>query len=188
MKNNSKETYKGQRKKEKDELFKRFRLRAIEDLYKDIFFALFKHRCFKCGVKEKPHPEIGKPPILCIDHHIPMILGGHLVPGNLVALCRRCNNKKKDKHPEEFYTAKELEKLEPILNKQGDIFDFNFDWNYWNQDREGYLLSLGLDPKRVHEVLYNKKDRDYIGLPSNNFVVSITVDINDIMKSRLERK
>ncbi len=179
MKNKSKEIYKYQRSKEKTELFKHFRLRPIEDLYKKKFFALFNHRCFKCGIKEKPHPEIGKPPILCIDHHIPMILGGHLVPGNLVALCRRCNNRKKDKPPEEFYTTEELDKLKPILEKQENIFDFNFDWNHWNRDRKGYLLSLGLDPKRVHEILYNEKDRDYIGLESNKFVVSIGVDKND---------
>lgn len=187
MKNRSKEIYKDQRRKEKIELFKRFRLRPIEDLYKDKFFALFKNQCFKCGIKEKPYPEIGKPPVLCIDHHIPMILGGHLVPGNLVALCRSCNNKKKDKPPEKFYTPEELAKLKPILNMQSDIFNFNFDWNYWNRDREGYLLSLGLDSKRVHEILYDENDRDYIGLPTNKFVVSIDIDINDIKKSILKR-
>jgi 5-methylcytosine-specific restriction endonuclease McrA len=179
MKYSSQEKYKGQRRKEKIELFKRFRLRVIEDLYKDKFFALFNHRCFKCGIKEKPHPEIGKPPILCIDHHIPMILGGHLVPGNLVALCRSCNNKKKDKPPEEFYTPEELDKLKPILEKQDSIFEFNFDWKYWNRDREGYLLSLGLNPKRVHKILYNENERDYVGLSSNKFTVSIGIENND---------
>jgi 5-methylcytosine-specific restriction endonuclease McrA len=180
MKNKSKEIYKDQRRKEKIELFKRFRLRAIEELYKDKFFALFNHRCFKCGIKEKPNPEIGKPPILCIDHHIPMILGGHLVPGNLVALCRSCNNKKKDKPPEEFYSPAELNKLKPILEKQSDIFDFNFDWNYWNKEREGYLLSLGINPIRVHEILYNENDRDYIGLASSPHEITFRIDINDI--------
>src|SRR3990170_7226536 len=121
MKNRSKEIYKDQRRKEKIELFKHFRLRLIEDLYKNKFFSLFNHQCFKCGIKEKPLPEIGKPPILCIDHHIPKVLAGHLVPGNLVALCRGCNNKKHDKSPEEFYTPEELKKLKPILEKQSDI-------------------------------------------------------------------
>lgn len=182
MKNSHQEKYKDQRTKEKFELFKRFRLPIIEDFYKDKFFALFNHRCFKCGVKEKPHPEVGKPPILCIDHHIPMILGGHLVPGNLVSLCRKCNNIKKDKSPEEFYTPEELNKLNSILEKQSNIFAFSFDWDYWNRDRGGYLLSLGLDPKRVHEILYNEKDHDYVGLASNDYVVSINIDINDIKK------
>jgi len=180
--NKSKEVYKDQRSKEKTELLKRFRLRPVADLYKEKFFALFNHQCFKCGVKEKPYPEIGKPPILCIDHHIPMILGGHLVPGNLVVLCRRCNNKKKDKPPQEFYTPQELAKLMPILEKQHAIFEFNFDWKYWDRDREGYLLSLGLDPKRVHEILYNEYDRDYIDFESNKHVVSIEIDSDEIMK------
>jgi len=187
MSNNSKDTYKGQRKKEKDELFKRFRLRSIEDLYKNKFFALFNHRCFKCGTKEKPHPKIGKPPILCIDHHVPMVLGGHLVPGNLVALCRACNNKKKDKPPEEFYTHEEMDKIEHLLEKQENIFDFNFDWNYWNKDREGYLLSLGLKPDLVHELLYNQEHPDYIGFPPNNGEITISVDINDIYKNIFEK-
>ncbi|HSW55999.1 MAG TPA: HNH endonuclease [Ignavibacteriaceae bacterium] len=178
--NKSKEVYKDQRSKEKTELFKRFRLLPIEELYKEKFFALFNHRCFKCGVKEKPHPEIGKPAILCIDHHIPMILGGHLVPGNLVALCQRCNNKKKDKPPQEFYTPEELKKLKPILERQSHIFDFNFDWEYWNRDRKGYLLSLGLDPQRVHKMLYNENDRDYLGLATSRYEITLRIDSNEI--------
>lgn len=88
---------------------------------------MFDNRCFKCGVKEKSQVEISKPPILCIDHHIPMIRGGHLIPGNLVALCRSCNNKKHDLLPEEFYTHEELNRLRPILEKQNEIFNFVFD-------------------------------------------------------------
>jgi len=180
MKYNSKEIYKGQRGKEKRELFKRFKLRAIEDVYINKFFTLFEHRCFKCGIKEKPHPEFGQPPILCIDHHIPMILGGHLVPGNLVALCRNCNNQKHDHPPENFYTPEELDKLKPILEKQRDIFVFTFDWNYWKQDRQGYLLSLGVEPDLVHELLYNKEHPDYIGLESENVGITISVNIADM--------
>lgn len=179
MKNNSKEIYKGQRTKEKRELFKHFRIPAIADIYKNKFFALFGHRCFKCGIKEKPYSEIGKPPILCMDHHVPMILGGHLIPGNLVALCRNCNNKKRDLRPEEFYSAKELEDLQPILERQRDIFVFTFDWNYWNQDREGYLLSLGIEPNLVHELLYNHEHPDYIGMQSDNIGIIISINIAD---------
>ena len=180
MKNNSKEIYKGQRGKEKRELFKSFRLRAIEDIYKNKFFYLFSHRCFKCGIKEKPYSEIGQPSVLCIDHHIPMTLGGHLIPGNLVALCRSCNNKKHDCPPEEFYTPEELDKLKTILEKQGDVFVFTFDWNYWNQDRKGYLLSLGVEPNLVHELLYNHEHPDYIGMPSDDIGITISVNIADI--------
>jgi len=179
MKYKSKEIYKGQRGKEKRELFKRFKLRAIEDIYINKFSTLFEHRCFKCGIKEKPHPEFGQPPVLCIDHHIPMILGGHFVPGNLVALCRNCNNKKHDHPPEEFYTPEELDKLKPILEKQSDIFVFTFDWNYWNKDREGYLLSLGVESSLVHELIYNHEHPDYIGMPSDSIGITISVNIAD---------
>lgn len=183
MRNKSKEIYKGQRVKEKQELFQRFVYSTIKDAYKKKFFELFDNCCFKCGVKEKPYVEIGKPPILCIDHHIPMALGGHLVPGNLVSLCRSCNNKKLDLPPEEFYTEKELFRLKPLLEKQYDIFNFTFNWDYWNKDREGYLLSLGVDPNLVHELFHNKENPDYIGIPSDDNVFTINIDITDVLKS-----
>ncbi len=182
MKKHSKEIYKWQREKEKYELFKRFRIRAIADVYKNKFFELFGHQCFKCGVREKPHIEIGKPPVLCIDHHIPMILGGHLIPGNLVALCRNCNNKKLDLSPEEFYTPDELYRLKSILDKQTELFEFTFNRHYWNQDRKSYLLSLGVEPHLVHEILYNPEYPDYIGLSTD--IVGITIGINIIEQKK----
>jgi 5-methylcytosine-specific restriction endonuclease McrA len=184
MKNNSQEIYKGQRGKEKRELFKRFRFRAIEDIYKNKFYALFNHQCFKCGIKERqPYKQKG-PPVLCIDHHIAMILGGHLVPGNLVALCRSCNNKKLDRPPEEFYTPEELNKLKPIFEKQGDIFNFTFDWAYWNRDRKGYLISLGIEPQSVDELLKNPNHPDYIETitqPNETSRLEITIDLSDVI-------
>lgn len=186
---NSKETYKGQRGKEKRQLFDRFRFRVIEDIYKSRFFALFDHQCYKCGAKEKPHPEIGQPPILCIDHHIPMILGGHLVPGNLVALCRSCNNKKHDSPPEEFYTPDELEKLTPFLEKQRDVFNFSFDANHWNRDRKGYLVSLGIDPRVADEVLNNPNRLDYIGPatpPEDAVSIEFSIDLSALLGAIVE--
>ncbi len=182
----SSESYKGQRSKEKRDLFARFRFRAIEDLYRQKFYALFNHRCFKCGIKERvPFKQQG-PPVLCIDHHVPMILGGHLVPGNLVSLCRDCNNKKLDRPPEEFYTPEELDRLKPILERQGDVFDFTFDWDYWNRDRKGYLVSLGVDPQAVAELLSNPDHPDYIGPPSSadeKSRLEITIDLSDVIDS-----
>ncbi len=180
MKYKGKEIYKGQRGKEKRELFNRFRLRAIEEIYKNKFFALFDHCCFKCGAKENPDTEIGYPPLLCIDHHIPMVLGGHLVPGNLVALCRRCNNKKHDLPPEKFYSQEELDKLKPFLEKQAEIFTFTFDRDSWNKDREAYLLSLGVTPSLVYELLNNKEHPDFIGMPADNIGFTISINIADI--------
>lgn len=184
----SSEAYKGQRNKEKRELFNRFRFRAIEEIYKNRFYALFNHQCLKCGIKERhPYKQKG-PPVLCIDHHIPMILGGHLVPGNLVALCRSCNNKKLDRPPEEFYTSEELGKLKPILEKQRDIFDFTFDWNYWNRDRKSYLISLGVGPQTVDELLNNPNHPDYIGpttLRNETEKMEITIDVSDLIQDMI---
>lgn len=182
MKRKSAELYPYQRSKEKRELFKRFRHRVIENVYKKKFFELFDHRCFKCGVKEKPYPEIGQPPILCIDHHVPMALGGHLVPGNLVALCRSCNNKKLDLPPEEFYSPSELEKLQPILDSQEEVFSFSFDWDLWDDDRQNYLLSLGVDAGLVQELLFNPEHPEYIGNDSHRLGIAITIDLGDFYK------
>ncbi|HCI14590.1 MAG TPA: hypothetical protein DFK12_11750 [Gallionellaceae bacterium] len=171
------EIYRGQRGKEKAELFKRFRLRVIADLYKKKFFSLFDHRCFKCGSKEKSQQEFGRPPILCIDHHIPMARGGHLVPGNLVSLCRSCNNKKLDYPPEDFYTPSELERLKPILERQIELFSFKFDFDAWGEDREGYFLRLGIDADLVHELLFNPDHPDFIGAAPENdgLIISVTL-------------
>ncbi len=177
MKTRSAEIVRGQRRKEKYELFKVYRVPAIEDLYKRRFFELFGNRCFKCGVAERPEPKIGEPPILCMDHHVPMALGGHLVPGNIVSLCRACNNKKIDIPPEEFYSPSELEKLAPILAKQPDIFRFSFDWDAWHNNREAYLVSVGLNPEMVKEMLFNPEHRYFVGEETEQFGVSFSIDI-----------
>jgi hypothetical protein len=104
-----------------------------------------------------------------------MALGGHLVPGNLVALCRDCNNKKLDSPPEEFYTPIELERLQPILLQQHEIFSFTFDDEAWRNDREAYLLSLGVDRGLIQEILFNPEHPDYIS-PRSDMGVTITID------------
>jgi len=181
-----KDIFSVQRSSEKSQLNMKYGLQVIQDHYKRKFFALFENRCFKCGVKERqPYKQKG-PPVLCIDHHIPIILGGHLVPGNLVALCRRCNNIKHDRPPEDFYTPEELAKLKPLLEKQSDILSFTFDRNYWNRDRKGYLISLGIEPQTVDEVLNNPNHPDYIGpIASSNEIsrIEITIDVSDLIET-----
>jgi HNH endonuclease len=179
----SAELYPGQRGKEKRELFKRFKVSAIADVHKNRFFALFGHRCFKCGARERPHKDISRPPVLCMDHHVPMALGGHLVPGNLVALCRSCNERKLDSPPEQFYTTLELEQLQHLLNQQAELFSFSFDWDSWNKDREGYLLGLGVDAGLVREVLFNQEHPDYIGTGPDKLGITIEVGLNDLDES-----
>ena len=160
------EKYPGQRNKEKRDLFGAFRLRVVEDLYKRRFFEAFGNRCFKCGMPEKLVQDIGAPPNLCIDHHIPMALGGHLAPGNLVALCRSCNGVKLDQDPTDFYTAQELERLRPLLASQQDLFSFSFDWDKWSKNRESYLLELGVAPEIVHMALHDEWYAGYVGTGS----------------------
>ncbi len=94
---------KRQRNSEKARLFNVFIFPIIADLAKNKFFALFGNRCYKCR----------SPYSLVMDHHIPIVRGGHLVPGNLVALCINCNNHKLDLPPEKFYSAHELDRLQP---------------------------------------------------------------------------
>ena len=175
------ELYRGQRNKEKRDLFRRYKLRAVEDIYKKRFFALFNHQCFKCGITERPQVEIGKPPVLCMDHHLPMKLGGHLVPGNIVSLCRNCNNAKSDKHPSDFYTQDELQRLEPVLKKEEDIFDFEFNYEKWDADRKQYLTELGVDSSLVYEILHDENHPDYMGLPSEHTRVTISVDLDEFL-------
>lgn len=160
---------KRQRNKEKGQLFKAFVFPVIADHAKRKLFQLFGNRCFKCGSACS----------LEIDHHIPIVLGGHLVPSNLVALCSRCNNRKSDSPPSAFYSSEELARLQPLLAKQEVIFSFEFNRDFWEKDREGYLLSLGIEPSIVSEVLTNPSHRFYIPpqIPSSEAVgVIITID------------
>jgi 5-methylcytosine-specific restriction endonuclease McrA len=147
-----------QRPAERQQLYRRFRLKVIQDHFRNKFFEIFGDRCFKCDSTDE---------VLQIDHHIPMVLGGHLVPGNLVALCERCNNKKSDKHPVEFYSAKKLEELQPLLEKQKDIFEFEFDSVRWHEDPDGYLISLGIGAQLVRELFADPDHFYHVGRPAS---------------------
>lgn len=167
-----------QRSKEKHQLFKAFVYPVIADHAKTKLFRLFANRCFKC---ESTHS-------LEIDHHIPIVLGGHLAPGNLVALCSRCNNRKLDSPPAAFYSSEELDRLQPLLANQAAIFSFTFNRDHWERDRTGYLLSLGIEPGLVSEVLTNPSHRFYIPPrtpPSEAAGAVITVD-DDFLRHVLE--
>lgn len=169
---------KRQRNKEKSQLFGTFVFSVIADHAKTKLFQLFENRCFKCGSKHS----------LEIDHHIPIVLGGHLVPSNLVALCSRCNNQKRDLPPSAFYSNEELTRLQPLLENQESIFSFNFNRDFWEKDREGYLLSLGIDASIVSEVLTNPSHRFYIPppIPSSKAVgVIFTID-DDLIKQNFQ--
>ncbi|ART51776.1 hypothetical protein CBP34_09065 [Acidovorax carolinensis] len=186
MARKSLEKYPGQRNKEKRELFSQYPFRIIDRLYKKKFFNLFGNCCFKCGKLEKSTQEIGFPPNLCMDHHIPMALGGHLIPGNLVSLCRRCNGLKLDKSPSEFYKQEELERLQPLLDSQEELFKFSFDMDKWKNNKETYLIELGIEEEVVHAALHDEYSTNYIGdieLEGNRVEITITMDQESIEKS-----
>lgn len=165
VKTHSSEAYPGQRKQEKRKLFSPFCYPCVEDAVTHKFYALFEHRCFHCGRQERPEVLVGEPPILCMDHHVPMALGGCLAPGNLVALCRRCNEEKLDRHPSIFYSEEQLTRLQPILDRQAALFDFRFDWQAFEHRPLDYLVSLGVPAELAEQLLTDPNHPDYIIVP-----------------------
>ncbi len=164
------------RSKEKSDFWRHYQFPVIACHYKNKFFSLFNNRCFKCGSSMW----------LEIDHHIPVVLGGHLVPGNLVALCSTCNNRKHDQHPASYYSSDELLKLEPILEQEPSVLDFMFDNAHWEEDRKGYLLRIGLDEQLIDAVLTNPAHPFYIvpagctGDSSDDITITIDMSSMDI--------
>jgi len=75
----------------------------------DILFIYnqFNNKCFRCGSDIK----------LNIDHHYPLSKGNPLTRNNAVLLCRKCNNLKYNKDPEEFYSFLQILELTIIYNK-----------------------------------------------------------------------
>ncbi len=67
----------------------------------EIVYKKFKNRCFNCKTNKN----------LEIDHHIPLSLGYGLKnkdgTSNAVILCKRCNRRKKDRLPADFYTKEQ---------------------------------------------------------------------------------
>lgn len=171
------ELYPGQRQKERRQLFSRFAIPAVEAVYREKFFALFGTRCFKCGQPETYVQGTRGMKVLSIDHHVPMALGGHLVPGNLVSLCRRCNGTKLDQDPEAFYTSEELSRLQPFLESQHELFNFRFDWDAWRADPAGYLIGLGVSPTLVGQLLHDEDHPDFLGMPEKEQDAAVSVSI-----------
>ena len=61
--------------------------------------------CYYCGTKVDPKE-------LTMDHIVPVIRGGKSVKGNLVPVCKECNNKKKHLLPMEWEEYRERLKKE----------------------------------------------------------------------------
>jgi 5-methylcytosine-specific restriction endonuclease McrA len=168
-----------QRLREKRKFYKRFVFKIIEDHYRKKLYAQFNYSCFNCGETEEFDLSKNKPWTLCLDHHIPMIHGGHFRLGNLVVLCRKCNSMKHDNMPEEFYDKEKLDTIELILEEQKNLeFDFVFDWKLWQEDRVTYLSSLGIDRSLIDIALTNELHPYFIApyCEEHNYIIQIIVD------------
>ena len=64
-------------------------------------FNLFNNKCFNCSSTEN----------LSIDHHMPLSKGYGLTRSNAVVLCRKCNSKKGNKLPSEYYSNDQINEL-----------------------------------------------------------------------------
>jgi 5-methylcytosine-specific restriction endonuclease McrA len=144
-----------------------FKLRYGNDLiinhFRNELIDLFYGRCFACD----------NPNDLQMDHHIPLIKGGRKVPGNIVMLCYKCNAKKLDYMPEEFYSQEELAHLQPLLDKERELLDFEFDKERFNRNRYAYLLEIGISPLLLREVTTNIDHLWYVPLEGYGIGIEI---------------
>jgi 5-methylcytosine-specific restriction endonuclease McrA len=141
------------RKADKNALFRQFKYEVIAAAKKRQLWALFDSRCFSCA-------STG---FLELDHHIPQDLGGRLVPGNIVLLCRDCNSRKRTAHPERFYSPRQLESLQPLLEAQLRLFEFQFNWTRWTHHPEEYLTSLGATEEEARSAVREPDHPLYVG-------------------------
>ena len=101
---------------------------AINDLNftkidKKNIFERFEYKCFNCGSKKD----------LTLDHHYPLAKGYGLKTTdgnyNVVLLCSKCNKKKSNKMPEDFYTTNQLQILSQKYGIGKDILEKSLDIN-----------------------------------------------------------
>jgi len=161
-----------QRKKDRRDLFKSFRLEVLKMLAKKQLFDLFSNACFNCGSCCD----------LEMDHHIPQELGGRLVPGNIVVLCSRCNGLKLDRAPETFYSQRHLAALQPFLDAEHALFAFQFDYRAWDKDREQYLAILGVPRELIASVLKDENHPMYVG--RDDAAISFTITAGPTTKEQ----
>jgi 5-methylcytosine-specific restriction endonuclease McrA len=167
---------------------KPFMLRVIENHFRNKLYGLFDYRCFNCSrlATLESYRDMEDVPFyrgLDRDHHMPITLGGRLVPGNIVALCKACNSRKQETDPRSFYTAGKLAALRPIFARQAEALAFKFDPDGWSADRLAYLRSLGIGYRLVDQVLHNETHRYYVGVKADQptFSVSISVSLDDLL-------
>ena len=119
---------------------------VILNHFRNKIIDLFGGRCYACD----------NPSDLAMDHHVPLSKGGRKEPGNIVMLCYRCNMKKWDFMPEEYYSSGELLHLESLLDKEREVLEFEFNQDKWFGDRYAYLLETGISPLLLDEINTNE--------------------------------
>lgn len=70
-----------------------------------VIFTLFKGRCYYCGRKVRiplKRDKQFKPDRCVIDHKVPISGGGADTLDNIVLACHECNQRKSEKHADEF--------------------------------------------------------------------------------------
>lgn len=71
-----------------------------------LLLEYFDNCCVYCG-----NPSNN----LCMEHFIPVVLGGEFTLSNILPSCKLCNSKKWAKHPQEFLSEKEYNYLSTLL-------------------------------------------------------------------------
>jgi 5-methylcytosine-specific restriction endonuclease McrA len=140
-----KNTYKSERRRDRQKFLMRFGNEIIWNYFRNLLISLFNGRCFACD----------SPRSLQTDHHVPFLLGGRLTAGNIVMLCSRCNAKKRDIPPSEFYSADELTHLAPLLERENQILAFQFDKDRWMLNPYTYLQEIGISRILISDVMTN---------------------------------
>ena len=111
-------------------------------------FERFEYKCFNCGSKKN----------LTLDHHYPLEKGYGLKNSdgtyNAVLLCSKCNKKKSNKMPENFYNRNQLQILsekygikKEILEKSWDIYKLVeekalIEFTYLGKTYKGYAVNI----------------------------------------------
>jgi 5-methylcytosine-specific restriction endonuclease McrA len=161
------------RREQRRALERAYRLEPIFDLYRQRLIDAFGGRCARCGALS---------PVV-LDHHVPLALGGVLQPGNIVPLCRHCNDAKHEQPPERFYSAEQLAWIDERLAEQPAIMAFEFNWRRWHYGdrdaRRAYLVEVGLGAEILQAVFDDPEHRWYVSDPDQGMLVTITLPLSE---------
>jgi hypothetical protein len=104
-------------------------------------------------------------------------MGGILQPGNMVVLCKTCNNQKLDRDPNLFYSERDLLRVSQLLEDEKKVLEFSWDWDFYNRDPKSYFLSIGVHEETVRKIFEDPEYRYYI--EPRNQDDCVTIDLSD---------